>query len=163
MTPGLTSYLARRYDEAIDAFQKVIEMEPNFVSARSMLGHAYEQKGMYEKAIAEYEEVLKTLGENAEVNASIKALQARAYAAWGKPAEATKLVQDLEQDHPATPYLMAHAYAALGENEKAFVALDKAFDERHLQLVSLKTDPALDRLREDPRFEGLMRRVGLPL
>ena len=162
MTPGLTSYLARRYDDAIQAFQKVIEMEPNFMSARSMLGHAYEQNGMYEKAIAEYEEVLKTLGENAEVKASINALLARTYAAWGKPAEAAKLVQDLEQDHPATSYLMAHAYAALGEKEKAFAALDQAFDERHFQLVGLKTDPALDSLREDARFEGLMQRVGLP-
>ncbi len=54
MTPGLTSYLAHHYDEAIEAFQKVIEMESNFMAAHSMLGSAYEQKGLYEKAIAEF-------------------------------------------------------------------------------------------------------------
>lgn len=155
-------FVDRIFVHISEAFQKVLEMEPNFMSARSMLGHAYEQNGMYEKAIAEYEEVLKTLGENAEVKASINALRARTYAAWGKPAEAAQLVQDLEQDHPATSYLMAHAYAALGEKEKAFAALDQAFDERHIQLVGLKTDPALDSLRDDQRFQVLMRRVGLP-
>ncbi len=161
MTPGLTSYLARRYDEAIEAFQKVIEMEPNFMAARSMLGHAYEQKVMYEKAIAEYETVLEIVGENADVKASVKALLARTYAAWDKRAEAMKIVQELENEHPATPYLMAHVYAALGETEPAFGCLDKAFEERHLQLVSLRVDPALDALRSDPRFADLVRRVGL--
>lgn len=162
MTPGLTSYLARRYDEAIEAFQKVIEMEPNFMAARSMLGHAYEQKGMYEKAFAEYQTVLEICRENAEVKASVKALLARAHAKQGKRAEAMKIVQELENEHPATPYLMAHVYAALGEKEQACACLDKAFEERHLQLVGLRVDPALDALRADPRFVDMLRRVGLP-
>lgn len=161
MTPGLTAYLARRYDEAIEAFQRVIEMEPNFMAARSMLGHAYEQKGWYEKAIAEYLKVLETLGENKDVKASIKAMLARAYAASDKRAEAMKIVREIEIDHPATSYLMAHAHAALGETERAFACLERAFAERHLQLVSIKTDPALDDLRADPRFADLVRRMGL--
>jgi tetratricopeptide (TPR) repeat protein len=161
MTPGLTSYLARRYGEAIAAFQQVIEMEPNFMVARSMLGHAYEQKGLFERAIAEYQSVLGTFGENPDVSASIKALRARAYGAWGKRAKAAKIVDELEKEHPATSYLMAHAYAALGEKEEAFLFLDKAFDERNPQLVSLKTDPALDGLRTEPRFQDLLRRMGL--
>jgi adenylate cyclase len=161
MTPGLTSYLARRYDEAIEAFQKVIEMEPNFMAAHSMLGHAYEQKGMYEEAFAEYQTALGILGENADVKASVKALLARTYAAWDKRAEAMKIVQEIEKEHPATSYLMAHVYAALGEKDQAFACLDQAFEERHLQLVGVKVDPALDSLRADPRFDDLVRRVGL--
>ena len=162
MTPGLTSYLARRYDEAIEAFQSVIEMEPNFMAARSMLGHAYEQKGIYEKAFAAYRAVLEICGANADVKASVKALLARAHAAQGKRVEAMRIVRELENEHPATSYLMAHVYAALGENEQAFACLDRAFEERHIQLVSLKTDPALDRLRTDSRFQVLLRRVGVP-
>ena len=161
MTPGLTSYLARRYDEAIEAFRKVVEMEPTFMAARSMLGHAYEQKGRYERAIAEYETVLDIFGEDADVKASVKALLARAYAGWGKRAEAMKLVEEIETEHPATSYLMAHVYAALGEKERAFAHLDKAFAERHVHLVSVKVDPALDGLREDPRFADFVQRVGL--
>ena len=162
MTPGLAAYLARRYDDAIKAFHKVIEMEPNFMSARSMLGHAYEQKGMYEQALAEYQKVLEMFGENAQVKGSINALRARAYAAWGKSDEATDLMQVLEQDESPTSYLMAHVYAALGEKDKAFAALDKALAERHIQMVCLKADPALDSLREDQRFQTLIRRMGLP-
>ena len=161
MTPGLTSYLARRYDEAIEAFRKVIEMEPNFMAARSMLGHAYEQKGLYEKAVAEYKSLLEVVGENADVKASVKALLARTHARWGQRAEAIKLVHEIEKEHPATSYLMAHVYAALGESEQAFACLDRAFEEHHLQLVSLKTDPALDPLRADQRFADFVRAVGL--
>ena len=159
MTPGLTSYLARSYDEAIEAFQKVVEMEPNFMAARSMLGHAYEQKGHYEKAIAEYRIVLKTFGENADVKSSIKALLARSYAAWGKRARAMRIVEEIEKEHPATSYLMAQVFAALGDKEQAFACLEKAFDERHLQLVGVKADPALDSLRAACRFANLVRRM----
>lgn len=162
MTPGLTAYLARRYDEAIEAFRRVIEMEPNFMAAHSMLAHGFEQKGMFEKAIAEYQTVLEMFGENPDVKASIKALLARAYGFWGHRAEATKIVHELEKEHPANSYLMAHAYAALGKEEQAFSFLEQAFDERSFQLVSLKTDPALDGLRTDPRFEDLLRRMGVP-
>lgn len=161
MTPGLTSYLARSYDEAIEAFQKVIEMEPNFMAARSMLGHAYEQKGHYEQAIAEYKTVFEVFGANADVKASVKALLARSYAAWGKRAMATKILQEIEEEYPATPYLMAQVLGILGEKERALTCLEEAFDKRHLQLVGVKVDPALDSLRADHRFTNLMRRMRL--
>lgn len=161
MTPGLTSYLARQYDEAIATFQRVLEMEPNFLAARSMLGSAYEQKGYYEKAIAEYRFVFETFAEDADVKASIKALLARSYAAWGKRARATRIVQEIEKEHPATSYLMAQVFGILGEKERAFACLEKAFDEQHLQLVGVKADPALDSLRTDCRFETLVRRMRL--
>ncbi len=161
MTPGLTSYLARRYDDAIEAFQEVLEMEPNFMAARSMLGHAYEQKGHYEKALAEYIFLLETFSENADVKASVKALLARSYAARGKRTRAARIVHEIETEHPATPYLMAQVFGTLGDNKKACACLDNAFEERHLQLVSLKVDPALDSLRKDSRFTSLLRRMRL--
>jgi TolB-like protein/Tfp pilus assembly protein PilF len=161
MTPGLTSYLARHYDEAVEAFQHVIEMEPNFLAARSMLGSAYEQQGCYEKAIAEYRMVLQTFGENADVRASIKALLARSYAAWGKRAKAKRIVQEIEKEYPATSYLMTQVFGTLGEKERAFAYLEKAFAERHLQLVGLKADPGLDSLRADCRYENFVRRMRL--
>jgi len=134
-------------------------MEPNFMAARSMLGHAYEQKGHYEKAIAEYRIVLKTFGENADVKSSIKALLARAYARWGKHPRATRIVQEIEKEYPTTPYLMAQVFGILGEKERAFACLEKAFDERHFQLVGVKADPALDSLRADSRFADFVRRM----
>ena len=58
MTPALNLYLARQYDQAIEQLQKVIEMEPNFVAARSVLGSVLVQKGLYKEAMAEYEKCL---------------------------------------------------------------------------------------------------------
>jgi hypothetical protein len=79
-------------------------------------------------------------------------------------AEAEKTLRDLERKatkSSASPYTMATIYAGLGENEKAFQFLEKAYSEKSLDLPSsLKSDQLLDSLRSDPRFQDLLRRVG---
>jgi hypothetical protein len=57
---------------------------------------------------------------------------------------------------------LAVLYGALGDKEAAFASLEKAYNEHDLQLQFLKVDPSYDRLRDDPRFQELIRRVGLP-
>ena len=59
MTPALASYLARDYDAAVQQLQKIIEMEPNFPAAHSVLGNVYVQQGLFEQAMAEYQKVLE--------------------------------------------------------------------------------------------------------
>ena len=56
---------------------------------------------------------------------------------------------------------MATIYATFGENDKAFEFLEKAYSEKSLDLLSLKSDLLLDRLRPDPRFQNLLQRIGL--
>ena len=63
---------------------------------------------------------------------------------------------------PSQSYIRAAHYAALGEKDKAFAALNGVLENREFGLVYLKVDPFLDPLRSDPRFADLMRRVGLP-
>jgi hypothetical protein len=75
--------------------------------------------------------------------------------------EALKLLEEVS-DQPASSYSLAGVYGALGETDKAFEMLNRAYLDRDLQLVSLKVDPTLDELRGDPRFADLVRRVGLP-
>jgi predicted Zn-dependent protease len=90
---------------------------------------------------------------------------AHAYSAAGKKAEAEKILRDLERKAkhtPASPYTMATIYAGLGENDKAFEFLEKSYSEKSLILPSsLKSDLLLDTLRPDPRFQNLVRRIGL--
>jgi TolB-like protein/thioredoxin-like negative regulator of GroEL len=171
MGPALASYLARNFDQAIEHLQKIIDLEPSFPAAHSVLGNAYLQHGSYEKAMAEYQKVLELSKGVAPVEISMKAIIAHAYAKRGKRSEAIKLVEELTAAIKDTdqlpgvvnvsPHSIAEIYAALGEKDQAFEWLDKACDQHDMQMVSMKVNPTLDGLRSDPRFAELVRRVGL--
>ena len=160
MTAALNFYTGREYDRAIRQLEKVIEMDGNFPAAHSVLGCVYVQKQMYEKALAQFEKVIELLKGAAPV-ASVKVIMAQAFARWGKKSEALKLLAEVA-GVPTSAYSVAGVYGALGDKDRAFEMLNKAYDERDLQLVSLKVDPSLDDLRDDLRFTDLVRRVGLP-
>ena len=164
MTPCMNLYLAREYDQAMEQLQKVLEMEPNFPAARSVLGSVLVQKGLYEEGIGEYEKVLELIKGAAIAEASLKALIARAYAKWGKQSDAARLLAEvLASDNcDSLSYLVAGIQTALADRDSAFHWLNKAYEQHDMQLVSLKVDPMLDFLRSDPRFADLTRRVGTP-
>ncbi len=90
---------------------------------------------------------------------------AHAFRAIGRKAEAEKILRDLERvvkQNSPSPYTMAIIYAGLDENEKALEFLEKAYSEKSLDLTwSLESDPLLDGLRSDPRFQDLLHRMGL--
>ena len=81
-------------------------------------------------------------------------------------AEAEKILHDFERKSKSahvSPYLMATMFASLGDKDRAFEFLEKAYRERSLGMISdLKADLRIDNLRSDPRFQALVRRVGLP-
>lgn len=158
MTSALNFYLSREHDKALEQLHKVIEMEPNFVAARSVMGNVLVQKGLYEAAIGEFQKALELIKGAAIPELSLKALMAHAYARWGKRADALKLIAH----DTAPPYLMAGVYAALDDCDTAFQWLNRAYEQREVQLVSLKVDPSLDDVRHDQRFAELVTRVGLP-
>ena len=129
--------------------------------AHQRLGSAYEQKGMFPEAIAEFQKAVD--GSN-RIQLAVACL-AHAFALAGKRVEAEKLLAELRERSGreyVSSYLIAEIYVALGEKEAAFKSLDKAYDERSIDLVLAKVDPRLDPLREDPRFAELVKRVGLP-
>lgn len=162
MTPAMNFYLARQYDLAIEQLQRVIEMEPNFAAARSVLGAVLVQKALYPEAVAEFQKVLELIKGAAIVETSVKAIMGHAYARWGKRSEAANLLEEVTLAGTASPYTIAGVHAALGEGDAAFESLNQAFEQHDLQLVSLKVDPTLDGVRSDPRFAELVGRVGLP-
>jgi TolB-like protein/tetratricopeptide (TPR) repeat protein len=162
MTPAMNFYLARQYDLAIEQLQRVIEMEPNFAAARSVLGAVLVQKALYAEAVAEFQKVLELIKGAAIVETSVKGIMGHAYARWGKRSEAAKLLEEVTLAGTASPYTIAGVHAALGEGDAAFEWLNQACEQHDLQLVSLKVDPTLDGVRSDPRFAELVGRVGLP-
>lgn len=162
MAPALNFFLARRHDEAIEQLQRIIEMDPSFVVARSVLGSVLVQTGLYDEAIAEYEKVMDLIKGAAMVETSVKAVMAYAFAKSGKRSESMNLLEAVTRAGTASPHSIAGVYAALGDSDSTFAWLEKAFEQRDVQMVSLKVDPTLDGVRNDPRFAAVVRRVGLP-
>lgn len=136
-------------------------LDPNGWFQHYTLGVGYEGTGKLQEAISEY---LKAMDLSDGSERPAVAL-AHAYSAAGKKAEAEKILRDLERKSKGTsasPYAMATIYAGLGENDKAFEFLGKAYSEKSLDIPdSLRSDFSLDSLRPDPRFQSLVRRMGL--
>jgi eukaryotic-like serine/threonine-protein kinase len=158
---GWTFYFARQYDRAIEQCQRTLELEPNNVGAHACLGDSYVAKGNYEKAIEE-SKTATTLSKNDPVRA---AGLGRAYALAGDKAAARRILEDLlaeSRRHYLPPSSLATVYGALGEKEKAISMLEKAYSDRDPYVTWLKVDDAFDVLRQEPRFQELLRRIGLP-
>jgi TolB-like protein/DNA-binding winged helix-turn-helix (wHTH) protein/Flp pilus assembly protein TadD len=150
--------LAHSYDESIRQSRKTIEMDPNFAFAHNQLAQAYLQKYMNDEAVAELQEAAQLSGGSPTVTANL----ARAYVASGKRGEAIKLLSGLKKRSNATyshGSEIAVIYAALGDTDQAMNWLEKGFEERFNPGVLLR--PGFDPLRSDPRFQELLRRIGL--
>ena len=115
---------------------------------------------MNAEAIAEFQEVIRLDG----YDPSTQIYLGSAYARMGKQEKAQAILQQLEKSKEyVAPGELAVLYTSLGERDKAFASLDKAYAAHDLQLQYLKVEPGFDPLREDQCFQDLMRRVGLPL
>jgi TolB-like protein/DNA-binding winged helix-turn-helix (wHTH) protein/Flp pilus assembly protein TadD len=151
--------LAHSYDESIRQSRKTIEMDPNFALAHNHLGQAYIQKQMNDEAVVELQTAVRLSGGSPTCIANL----GRAYVASGKRSEAVRLLTDLEKrsrvGYSHAPEI-AVIFAALGDSDQAMSWLEKGYGERFNPGVLLR--PGFDSLRSDPRFEDLVRRVGLP-
>jgi eukaryotic-like serine/threonine-protein kinase len=158
---GDVSYYTRRYDEAVEQYGKTLEIDSNFAAAHSRLGSAYLQKAMYAEAIAEIEKARALSGGKPLIVAGL----AYAFAVANEKDKARDLLDELKErskQEYVSPYYLAMVYASLDEKNKAFKCLEKAYKERSSWMPRLKVEPKFDRLRSDPRFADLLRRVGLP-
>lgn len=154
---GFPFYFERRYDEAIAAYRKALELNPNFGAAHQRLAEAYEQKGMNQEAFSAYLMYSILMGSGPEWIKRIKdAYAASGFRGYWQVCGAEHTDNYIGKSRPA------QIYARLGEKEKAFEWLYKAYQDRdHMLAQYLKVDPVFDGLRADPRFADLLRRVGL--
>jgi len=151
-------YFGRDFERAIDESLKALALDSRFLPTRLIRGMAYEQLGKLPEAIAEFEQARAI----ADVP-SVLGYLAHGLAKAGKRKEALKVLGELEAHKDASylsPYLIALVQIELGDNDLVFELLEKAYQERNEWLGWLKTDPRLDRVRSDPRFQSLLRRVG---
>jgi serine/threonine protein kinase/Flp pilus assembly protein TadD len=157
---GIVLYYARQYDQAIAQANKVLEMDPHFALAHRLLAIAYERKGMYAESLKEN----RIWGDLTKDDLRTQAALGHVYAVSGQKNEALKIVQRLEQEIPSRKDLTSTVgliYTGLGEIDRAFEWLDKAFENRSGPLGMIKVDPKLDTLRSDQRFAALLKKMGL--
>jgi len=144
--------IAGRYDEALKQFRKTLEIDPEFENAHIGIGRVYLHKGMYKLAVEIFERTESPL-------------LAYALMALSKKDEAQAVLEDFKEKSSrqyVDQYTFAVIYAALGEIDMAFEALEKAYQEHSINLVDyVYVDPFFDSIRPDPRFKSLMKKLNL--
>lgn len=157
---GFPYLCARQYDSALEKFRQALERDANFAFALYQTARCYDQKAMLDEAIAEYRKAIALSGGSSVMTARL----GYTYTLAGRKAEAKAALEELfaasKQRH-ISPYLIATIYSGLGDKDKAMQWLEKAYEVRDGMLVMLKVDAHLDGMRSDPRFQDLLRRVGL--
>jgi adenylate cyclase len=148
----------KEYDKGIAQAKKVLEMDPNFSTVLPSLIGNYVGAGMKEEALAAAETYEKAVG--------LDGKQVRAYvcASFGMKDEARRLLAEVEAGYLAgrvPPYVIGVVHFILGEDDVGFEWFERAYQTHDRLLIIMGVEPALERLRDDPRFSDLMAKVGL--
>ena len=158
---GWYFFTADRSEEAIRQSERTIELDPNFNVPHFNLGLVYLQQARYDEAIAELQKA-RTLS---EYNPWTIPDLAQALVAAGRDDEAIELVHELEARSErgyVSPGVMAWLYSGLGQKDEAFEWLETAYEERTWEVVQLRVDKHFDPIRDDPRFQDIVRRMNFP-
>jgi eukaryotic-like serine/threonine-protein kinase len=159
---GWSLYFGQRYDEALEQLRRTVELDPNYPVTYWILGLVLRKMGRFELAIAEGEKSVKLSGGSPLMRATL----AHTLASAGRTTEALQALDELTtlaKQKYVPPYFIAGVHAGLGENDRAIEYLEKSYAEHSHWLIYLHIGPGMEELRDDPRFQDLLRRVGLPL
>jgi serine/threonine-protein kinase len=151
---GRSLYFARKYDESLAQLKKTLELDANFQAAHVTLAQVYQAKGNYAESVEEYAKSAELRGESQNAKVMRESFAKGGWQGFLRVMTAENLHINLE--------IVITFQAELGEKDKAFALLNKAYEDRRPLLQVLKVEPLFDPLRNDPRFAQLMRRVGFP-
>ncbi|HVP91409.1 MAG TPA: protein kinase [Terriglobales bacterium] len=138
-------------DQQIEYYERVLEMDPDFQPPQLYLVRPYMSKGMYDKTLA----LLEKLDRQPEIG--------YAYAKMGKIPEARRVLNKLLEnpDRYPDPWLIAKLCFLLGKNDEGFDWLEKAYEDRDRGLFGLDSDPDFKNAGSDPRFQAMLKKIGL--
>jgi serine/threonine protein kinase/TolB-like protein/Tfp pilus assembly protein PilF len=155
-------YHQRDYKTLVEVSQRFVARRPDDWPGHYFLAVGYDGLGQESDALAEYQQAVQLSHGDTDTVAGL----AHAYIKIGKPDMAKAILRDFlrrSTQEYISPYMIATVYAGLGEKDRAFEFLEKAYQEKSPDIpYFLKADLRLDTLRSDPRFQGLVRRIGLP-
>jgi eukaryotic-like serine/threonine-protein kinase len=158
---GWAMYMNGQYDDAIKQLARSVELDPNYPVTYWVLGLVHRKMGRYEQAIAEGEKSVALTGGSSLMRAAL----AESLGAAGQRQKATEILDDLTtlaKQKYVSAYFFAGIYVGLGEEARAIDHLEKSHEEHSHWLIYLHMDPGMDALRSHPRFQDLLRRIGLP-
>jgi TolB-like protein/DNA-binding winged helix-turn-helix (wHTH) protein len=156
---GMLLYYARDYDRAVEQFRLILEMDPDFPRGH-MIQLVYAEKRMYPEALADIEISKRLFGEGPWYWSA----KARVFGQSGNEAEARQALEELEKmnkQHPVDPGALAWAHLGMGHQEEGLRWLEKAHEQHSNAMTILKVEPIYDPVRKEPKFQELLRRVGL--
>ena len=153
--------VAGQKDKALEQAKKTYDLEPSHPIGRWMLSQVYSYNGMFQEAILLDEQWLQAdpMNQIAIRNAGI------AYAKAGRRDKAEEMInrfREIAKTQYVPPSRIAGIYVAVGDKDKAFGELNKAFDVRDWELYRLRTDTFWNSLHDEPRYKDLLKRLNLP-
>jgi serine/threonine-protein kinase len=157
---GDAYYYAREYERSLVYYRKAVELDPRFDGAHTDLARTLESLGRFDEARREYEEGRRLSGGVAGPSFGLAHLEASS----GNESAARRILQELiraRSHRVVSAWGIAALHASLGDVDEAFRWLDVAVEERATGLVLLRAHPRLDPIRKDPRYQVLVRKVGL--
>ncbi|PYS97822.1 MAG: hypothetical protein DMF63_18560 [Acidobacteria bacterium] len=148
---------ARRFDDAVVQAKKTYDLDPNFIGGRNWLCHTNNARGNYADAL--------TIAEKA-LDSAMPILPGAgyAYAKTGQREKALAVIERWkvrEKTSYVQNYWISIVYAALGDKDNAFAELEKSYQNHDWFLQRINVDPFMDPLRDDPRFNEMVKRIGL--
>ncbi len=155
-TEAWVTYASRQYDLALKQFENLGDDDG--------LMETYREKGMYPEALAAHERWTATDPSESRDPYPLAVL-ASIYGLQGRNDEAAPLIEELKQTtrhRYVSGFLFAEAYVGLGQRDQAITWLERAYEEHDQWMVFANSYPGLDRLRSEPRFQALMRRMNFP-
>jgi serine/threonine-protein kinase len=156
-----TYYLARRFDEALQRYLAILEMDPDNLRLQAWMARVYNATGQHERGLRVLETAIPRVGRRALLLVE----QGRFLAGLGRQEEAYRIIEeldDLRRREYVPPLFTASIHRALGNKEEALGRFKEAVEQRSGHLPFLGVEPAWDPLRDDPRFQALVEKLGLP-
>lgn len=153
-------FLTRQYDRSREQLRGTLQSEPGYPPAHEVLGLVYQQQGLTSLALQELQTAVELSGGNVGLGSL-----GNLYAVQGDDSGVQRVLRDLAQQSKqryVAPFDFALIHAGRGENHEAMRELERAYSERSLSAQALRFDPRLEKLRNEPRYQEFVKRIGLP-
>ncbi len=161
---GWVYYFVRRYDEGIEHLRSTVELYPNHFFAQWVLSWNYSGAGQHQEALAEVQRAGE-IHPSPDNDTIFLATLTGAYSYAGRASDAAATLErilELSRKRYVPPSTVAYAYFSMGDTDRTVEWLERAYEAHDTHLAFAGALPFFDPLRDDPRFQDIMRRMNFP-